>query len=201
MKSLLSSVFAIMLSVFAMSPAMAQDTVPASTPAPEQKFSLLNLGGEEYWGVSLGEGFQPSETNRRGDATYLSAKYGTDLGLYDVELEGFRSFTSGKPWIGNVDVLGVMVNGKAKYKNTSNFTPYVKLGAGVGLFDDYGVRDDGVHFLFSGGVGTTYKLSDGVDLDLAYNRMWSPADVRSNGWGYDNYQQDVVSLGVNFKVN
>lgn len=204
-----NTVFGIMLSVFAMSPAFADtapvETTPVAVPAQSEPdtFTAVNLDsqlpGTGYWGFNVGNGFQPQETNKRGNGAFYSLTYGRDLGMYDVEVEGFRTYTDGKPSIGNFDAYGVLLNGKAKWLNTSKFTPYAKLGVGLANISGNGVYDDGFHFVTNYGVGGSYKLAENTNLEVEYNRLWSPVDVRNNAWGRENFQEDVLTVGLNFK--
>lgn len=199
MKNFLSSLFVVVMSVFAITPAFADaaTATPTDTTTPAPVFANYKT----YWGVTVGDGFQSENTNKRGNATFLGLKYGEDFGQYDLELEGFRSYTNGRPSIGNVDTYGVMLNGKYKWLNQSLFTPFVKAGVGLGNISGTGVLNDGTHLLLAGGVGTYYKLDNDTNLELAYTRHFSGADVRNNTWGSENYQDDTVSLGVNFNLN
>lgn len=175
-------------------------TLSTVTPANAKDDILPGVG---YGAVDLGFSLQNEDFEKRSDGTYLGLRYGRAFSWYRIDAEVFSNDTSGKTSIGNVEMTGLKLNGYLDWHHdNSKLVPYVTAGFGFADFDGNGVTkgDRGLNSVFDLGIGTRYFVSENTAVDLRLQRVWSDADVYNDKYKAENYEQDVVTLGVNFAL-
>lgn len=98
------------------------------------------------------------------------------------------------------DILPLMLNYRAEFKNQQGWTPYVGVGAGMArasLKAWFGSQDDWT-FALQGFAGVGYKASANATLTLGVRYLWID-DVKLFGTAVEVGDDLAIEAGVSFK--
>ena len=158
----------------------------------KQTFHNTDADESIYPNISAAVGFdfsKISNVNARAELEYTykdKAKFSSSIDKVTFEADG-NSETIDAPegissfFINELRTQSLMLNAYYDFKNTSKFTPYVSVGAGVTRVKNtqtlnpqfseeanLGLSDTSNSFTWSAGAGVAYKVTENVALDLAY---------------------------------
>ncbi|MBP9478816.1 MAG: porin family protein [Sebaldella sp.] len=175
-------------------------------------------------GIDLGQEFNHNYNNLKKDADFsyeLAVEYRREV-IKNVELGvGLAYQDHGKVKTGNYngystegdlyDSIPLYLTGRYTFKNSSEFTPYVKANIGYSFnINDGTLKEKGVYgevdydvnakdgFYYGLGLGVEYK---GFIADLSYQVNYSDIEDRNNSYlnsSKADFQRVTLGLGYNF---
>ena len=74
----------------------------------------------------------------------------------------------------NIHTLAGLINGYYDFKNSSDFTPYISAGIGVGGIINEFANDLGAAFAYQVGAGVDYSITDKITLGVKYRYTGRP---------------------------
>lgn len=173
-------------------------------------FSTPALAREFEGTAAVGQSTPTKDFDRRdGEGAYL-AQVTTPVTVkgFNFKVGGEVATLSheGEGSIGDAKatVVGAVAQKELNLKLPVNIKPYVTASLGYAEFSGQGVKDDnGV--VVGLGVGGKLPLSEKTAVGLEYRRLMAlNADSRTNQYTkynkkYDNWQSDLVTVGVTYK--
>ena len=161
-----------------------------------------------YPNISAAIGFdfsKISKVNARAELEYTykdNVKFSPELNkisFQEGDVSDSIDVPNGTPgfFINELRTQSLMFNAYYDFKNTSKFTPYLSVGAGVtrikneqdlnpvyNFGEDLGLTDTSNSFTWSAGAGVAYKVTENVALDLAY-RYVDAGEIEFNNSSVD----------------
>lgn len=135
----------------------------------------------------------------RSDSTQANVALGKDFGAVRAELAYSSTAPAKSTRLGKVSSGVVGANLYVEPVTIHGFTPFVGGGVGMGTFTGKGVKGEKNGVVFNAALGTSYALSDRVNLVAAYRYVIADDTKVQKAVGVvEDYRASTVTVGARY---